>query len=89
VTVTGEDNGNGGAGFVTHSEFNKYCEQNDRDHRHISNAMWGTEGTNGMIKDIHDLKMWIKFMGIVGAIFAGIISPLITAYIIKIFGGGI
>ncbi len=81
----GEDRGNGESitGFtryVTLSEFDKYCGQNDKDHAHINKALWGAEGTNGLIKDIHDLKMWIKFLGIAG----GVISPLLTAYLIKL-----
>jgi len=70
--------------YVTESEFNKYCIENERDHKHISNAMWGVEGTNGMIKDINDLKMWIKFLGII----AGFISPILTAILIKYLVGG-
>ena len=45
--------------------------------------MYGSEGTNGLVKDIHDLKMWIKFLGIIG----GFISPVVTALILKYLVG--
>ena len=84
--MTGDDdNGDGLGVYVTHVEFEKICQQNEKDHTHISNALWGTEGTNGMIKDIHDLKMWIKFLGIVG----GVISPVLTALIIRYLLGAL
>jgi len=82
--VTDENDGNGGGSYVSYGEFTKYCEQNEKDHRHISNAMWGSDGTNGMIKDIHDLKMWIKFLGIVGSV----VSPVLTALIVRYLLGG-
>ena len=81
----GNNNHGGSTNYVTEGEFNKYCEQNEAAHKRISNAMWGNEGTNGMIKDIHDLKMWIKFLGIIG----GIISPILTAVLFKYLFGGV
>jgi len=69
--------------YVTIEQWKDYCENNDKDHDHLSDALWGSQRTNGIVKDIHDLKMWIKFLGILG----GLITPIITAIIIKFFVG--
>jgi len=89
------DNGGDGEGtpsavtgftrYVTSEEFRQFCDESKRDRGRLNNALWGTEGTNGMVKDVHDLKMWIKFLGIIG----GIVSPIVTAIIIKFVLGGI
>jgi len=69
--------------YVTIEQFKEYCKSNDLDHNHLSDAMWGSQRTNGIVKDIHDLKMWIKFLGIIGSL----ITPLVTVIILKFFTG--
>ena len=69
--------------YVTIEQWKDYCFHNNKDHDHLSDALWGSQRTNGIVKDIHDLKMWIKFLGIIG----GIITPLVTAIILRFFMG--
>ena len=62
--------------YITINEFDKYCEQNDAEHIRITRALWGTEGTNGMVKDIHDMKMYIKFSAGVVSVLLAVIIPI-------------
>ena len=71
--------------YVTSEEFKQFSEQSIKDRGRLNNALWGADGTNGIIKDINDLKMWIKFLGIIG----GIISPILTAVLVRYIIGGI
>jgi hypothetical protein len=79
------DSGKGWTRYVTLERFEEYCKTNDQDLEHIQTALWGTERTNGIVKDIHEVKMWIKFLGVMG----GFVSPIITALIIKYLIGGV
>jgi hypothetical protein len=80
------DNNDGSGGFtryVTMETFKQHCDTMKADQDRINTALWGSEGTNGLIKDIHDLKMWIRFLGIL----ASIVSPVVTAVIVKFLLG--
>jgi hypothetical protein len=48
----------------------------------MSDALWGTERRNGIVKDVNDLKMWIKFLGVI----SGIVAPVLTTLLIKWLG---
>ena len=80
VMIVDNDEGMGTArGFtryVTIDAFDKYCEQNDEDHRYIKSALWGDKGTNGMVKDIHDMKMYIKFSAAIVSVLLAVIIPV-------------
>ena len=70
--------------YVTTREFETHSKKNDEEHHKIEVALWGENGRGGMVKDINDLKLWIK----IGGIIIGILSPVVTAYLVKILIGG-
>jgi len=74
--------GDNGEGVTSFTRYATIEELNAFKHD-VRAALYGAEGTNGMVKDIHELKMWIKFLGIIGVF----LSPVITALILKYMFG--
>ena len=52
----------------------------------INIALWGSEKTTGLVKDINDLKRNSQLLSRLGSVLLGIISSAVTAYIITLVG---
>jgi len=72
--------------YVTIDRFDQYRERNEKEHQDIFNALWGTERTTGIVKDIHDIKTWVKIIGVFGGLAITIIAPIITTFLLKYMG---
>ena len=81
-------NGDGveGAGgftrYVTQSEFNHYCTQNDKDHEKIMCALFGPDGRNGIVHEINNISLQLKL--IFGAVL--FIQPVIITLVLRWIG---
>ena len=53
----------------------------------MNRALWGGEGTTGMVKDINDIKMSNRFLIFLGATIVGVVSAVVTAILIIMIGG--
>lgn len=84
-----EEGGNGEGGrlqYVTSSQFDTYCRRNDAEHQKFALALWGAEGRNGLIGDVQQIKYMLKLVSFLGGLAVTVITPLITALIMKYFG---
>lgn len=72
--------------YITRREFHDYCVASNARLEVFQTALWGATGTNGIVKDIHDIKMQFKFWGAMSALVGAIGSSLLTAIMIKMFG---
>lgn len=67
---------------VSASEFKRYSETNEKEHKRIDLALWGDEGTTGIVKTVNDMAMQQKIL-IASIIF---VQPLLFAVILKWLG---
>ena len=75
----GNGDGEGATGFtryVTLEEFSAFK-------RDVRTALYGSEGTSGLTKDIHDIKMQLRLAKWIVGISISVVSPIITALILK------
>lgn len=84
-----ENNGNGD-GHINTSQFvtRNECVANHAglilDIRSIKNALWGGEGRTGIVSDIQTIKTRREMGDRVLTLVVGILSSIITAYIIRV-----
>ena len=72
--------------FITLGECNKNYGVLREDIVDINIALWGSEKTTGLVKDINDLKRNSQLISRIGNILLGVIASAVTAYIIMILG---
>lgn len=77
-----DGNTSGSARYVTIGEFKQYCIANDKDHEKIMNALFGPDGTNGLVHTVNEIKMYQKI--ILGAVL--FLEPVILALILRWVG---
>jgi len=53
----------------------------------INRALWGGEGTTGMVKDINDMKQQSRMLTVLGNALIGVAASLATAALILLLGG--
>lgn len=76
--------------YVTKEEFQDYCITNELEHKRIMDALWGTRGddsgsdTAGMVRDIAEIKNRLSQIWKISCVVGGLVTPIITAFIIKI-----
>lgn len=80
-----DDNGDG------HSVMLPECKQvfiniNSNQDR-MNRALWGGEGTTGMVKDINDMKMQNRLLIFLGATLIGVIASVATSILILMASG--
>lgn len=84
------DNGNGegraGVGYVSRAECEARNKNISDDVRDIKRALWGGEGTTGIVADIRTIKTERKFGERVTNFIIGILGALITIFLSKILG---
>lgn len=80
-----DDNGNGD-GYVHMETFQNYVASNDSKLDRVLLALWGEEGTKGLVKDIHELKSQSRLMQSVGSVLSGVLSAVATAIILRLIG---
>jgi len=87
----GAGNGGNGDGFtgsthyVSRSECAALHTSLVSDVRDIKKALWGSEGTTGMVSDVRDIKTERKIGDRFLTLIVGILSSVVTAFIIKVF----
>jgi hypothetical protein len=82
----GED-GDGDGHSVMLPECKQMFNELKCDSRDIRKALWGGEGTTGMVKDINDMKMQSRFLTFLGGTIVGVIASVATSIIILLVGG--
>lgn len=50
-------------------------------------ALWGGEGTTGMVKDLNDMKAQGQALRFLGTTIVGVVASVITTVIILFIGG--
>jgi len=68
--------------YVTHREFQQYCDSNDRDHDKIMVALWGRDGRDGLVQSVNEIKTYQKV--IIGIIL--FIEPVVLAVMLRWLG---
>lgn len=53
----------------------------------INLALWGGEGTTGMVKALNDMKLQNRILIFIATTIVGIISAVSTTYLILLLGG--
>ena len=83
-------NGNNGDGdgYVPMTEFESHVITENAALQRINLALWGAEGTGGIVKDIHDLKNQSRLIERVTTFAVGIVSAAVTALILRYIAGG-
>lgn len=75
--------GNGdGDGYVTRAEFRGYVVTTNSALERMNLALWGGEGTTGIVGDLREMKTKGKTWDRIITLFLGIVCSVITAYII-------
>lgn len=65
----------------THEDLNKRVTKTNL-------ALYGEDGTGGIVRTLHDMKMQIKFGIAILAFILAVVSPIITAFLLKRVGVG-
>ena len=76
-----------GDGYVQMTEFESHVITENSALQRINLALWGAEGTTGIVKDIHDLKTQSRLIERLTTFAVGIISAVLTALILKVLAG--
>ncbi len=79
------DNDESTTGFsklVSAREFKQHAQTNDKEHKRINLALWGDEGTTGVVKAVNDLSLQVKIL-IAALVF---VQPLLFAVILRWLG---
>ena len=75
--------GNGdGEGYVTRGEFRGYVATTNSALEKVNMALWGGEGTTGIVGDIRELKTRGKMGDRIITLILGIVCSVVTALII-------
>ena len=72
-----------GDGYVTHREFRSYVSTTNHALEKMNLALWGSEGTTGIVSTLQDIKTKGKTWDRIITLILGILCSVITAYIIK------
>ena len=68
--------------LVSASEFKQYVKTNEKEHKRTDLALWGDEGTTGIVKTVNDMSLQVKILIAV----AGLVQPLLFAIVLKWLG---
>jgi len=83
-----DDDGDGDGGG--HSTLLPECvllfKEIKQDNKSIRLALWGGEGTTGLVKDINDMKQQSRTLTFLGTTLVGIIASAVTAFLIVFMG---
>ncbi len=77
-----EDNGDGnGDGYVTQAEFKSYLTTTNSGLEKVNLALWGSEGTTGIVGTLHEMKtkgkMWDRIITVALAVVGSVVTALI------------
>lgn len=76
----GNDDGNGDD-YVTRGEFRGYVSTTNSALERINMALWGTEGTTGIVGTLHEMKtkgkMWDRILTVLLAVIGSVVTALI------------
>jgi hypothetical protein len=76
------NDGNGdGDGFVTQAEFKGYVTTTNSGLERMNLALWGSEGTTGIVGTLHEMKtkgkMWDRILTVLLAVIGSVVTALI------------
>lgn len=69
--------------------FKEIREDNKRareDNAYIRRALWGGEGTTGMVKDLNDIKQQNRMVTFLGVTIVGVVASVLTTFLIIFIG---
>jgi hypothetical protein len=82
-----DEDGNGDGHSVMLAECTQMFKEIKGNYLDIKKALWGGEGTTGIVKDINDMKLQSRITAFVGYTIVGILASVATAVIITFLGG--
>jgi len=72
-----------GDGYVTRAEFSRYVTAMNSSLEKINLALWGSEGTTGIIGTLQEMKTKGKMWDRIITMILAVLGSVITAYILK------
>jgi hypothetical protein len=81
------EDGNGDGHSVMLPECKQMFKELKCDSQDIRRALWGGEGTTGIVKDINDMKVQNRLLTYIGVTIVGIGASVVTSLIILLVTG--